>query len=54
MEDVRDVYTRPYGPTRPVVCMDETSKQLIEETRLPLSAQRGRPQRYNYEYIRHG
>jgi hypothetical protein len=54
MEDVLEVYTRPYDPTRPVVCMDETSKQLIEETRLPLPAQRGRLQRYDYEYIRHG
>jgi hypothetical protein len=54
MEDVLEVYTRPYDPTRPVVCMDETSKQLIEETRLPLPAQRDRLQRYDYEYIRHG
>ena len=36
MEDVLDVYTRPYDPTRPLVCMDETSKQLIGEARPPL------------------
>lgn len=54
MEDVLDVYTRSYDPSRPVVCMDETSKQLIEETRLPLPARRGRLQRYDYEYVRHG
>jgi len=54
MEDVLDVYTRPYDPTRPVVCMDETSKQLIGESRVPLPAQRGRLQRYDYEYVRHG
>ena len=54
MEDVLDVYTRPYDPKQPMVCMDETSKQLIGETRLPLRAQRGRLQRYDYEYDRHG
>lgn len=54
MEDVLDVYTRPYDPNRPVVCMDETSKQLIGETRVPLPAQSGRLQRYDYEYERHG
>jgi hypothetical protein len=54
MEDVLDVYTRPYDPSRPVVCMDETSKQLIGETRVPLPPQRGRLQRYDYEYVRHG
>lgn len=54
MEDVLDVYTRPYDPNRPVVCMDETSKQLIGETRVPRPAQSGRLQRYDYEYERHG
>jgi hypothetical protein len=54
MEDVLDLYTRPYDPNRPVVCMDETSKQLIGETRILLPAQRGRLRRYDYEYERHG
>jgi len=54
MEEVLDVYTRPYDPKRPMVCMDETSKQLIGETRLPLPSRRGRLQRYDYEYVRHG
>ena len=54
MEDVLDVYTRPYDPSRPVVCMDETSKQLVGETRVPLPTQRGRLQRYDYEYVRYG
>ncbi len=54
MEDVLEVYTRPYDPKRPLVCMDETSKQLIGETRLPLPLRGGRPQRYDYEYTRNG
>ena len=53
MEEVLDVYTRLYDPKRPMVCMDETSKQLIGETRLPLPARRGQLQRYDYEYVRH-
>lgn len=40
MEDVLEVYTRPYDPARPVVCLDETSKQLVAETRTPLPAVR--------------
>jgi hypothetical protein len=54
MEDVLDVYKRPYDPKRPQVCMDETSKQLIGETLKPLPAKPGRPQLYDYEYVRHG
>ena len=54
MEDVLEVYTRPYDPKRPLVCMDETSKQLIDETRLPLPLRVGRPRRYDYEYTRNG
>jgi transposase len=54
MEDVLEVYTRPYDSKRPLVCMDETSKQLIGETRLPLPFRGGRPQRYDYEYTRNG
>ena len=54
MEDVLQVYKRPYDPLRPVVCMDETSKQLIGETRLPVDVAPGRPRRVDYEYERKG
>ena len=45
MEDVLSVYTRPRDPDRPVVCLDETSKQLISETRVPIAMKAGRPAR---------
>ena len=54
MEDILDVYERPYTPHVPVVCMDETSKQLIGESRAPVPMQPGQSQRYDYEYVRHG
>lgn len=54
MEDVLDVYTRPYDPARPLVCLDETSKQLVVETRKPEVMQPGRPARHDYEYKRNG
>ena len=54
METVLGVYHRPYDPDYPVVWMDETSKQLVAETRLPLPQQPGQPERYDYEYERHG
>jgi hypothetical protein len=54
MEDVLDVYHRPYDPERPVVCMDEASKQLIAEVRQPLPAQPGRTAKYDSEYERRG
>jgi len=54
MEDVLDVYTRPYDPRYPQVCMDEVSKQLLRDTRTPLPTEPGRPQRYDYEYERGG
>ena len=54
MEDVLEVYTRPYDPERPQVCMDETTKQLLEEIRDPLPIQPGQPQRVDYEYRRRG
>jgi hypothetical protein len=54
MEDIRDVYKRPYNPDEPVVCMDEQPTQLIKETRVPLAAQPGRPKRVDYEYERNG
>ena len=54
MEDVLEVYTRPYDPQRPQVCIDETSRQLVTETRAPLPASPGQPERIDYEYERHG
>lgn len=54
MENVLDVYKRPYNPAFPVVCMDESPRQLIRETRHPIAASRGRPARYDYEYERCG
>ena len=45
MEDVLEVYTRPYDPRRPQVCMDETSKQLLRDTQQPLPMQPGRTER---------
>ncbi len=49
-----DVYKRPYDPRRPNVCLDETSKQLIGETRIPVPARPGQPARHDYEYKRNG
>ena len=54
MEDVLDVYHRPYDPARPVVCMDEASKQLIGEIRDPLPARPGQIEKYDSEYRREG
>jgi len=54
MEDILGVYTRPYDPKHPLICLDEVSKQLIGETRCPRPMQPGRPARYDYEYERHG
>jgi len=54
MEQVLDVYKQPYDENRPVVCMDETPKQLIKETRTPLGASPGYLGRYDYEYERRG
>jgi len=54
MEDVLDVYQRPYDPDQPLICMDETSKQLVGEVALPIPIQPGQPQRYDYEYVRNG
>ena len=54
MEDVLDVYTRPHDPARPLVCLDETSKQLVAETRTPIPMQPGQPARHDYEYKRNG
>ena len=54
MEDVLAVYTRPHDPARPLVCLDETSKQLVAETRMPVAMAPGRPARIDYEYKRNG
>jgi hypothetical protein len=54
MEDVLEVYTRPYDPRRPQVCIDESSKQLVAETRVPIPAAPGQPERIDYEYERQG
>ena len=54
MEDVLEVYQRPHDPERPVVCLDETSKQLIVETHAPIAVTPGQPARHYYEYERNG
>jgi hypothetical protein len=54
MEDVLEVYHRPHDPEYPVVCLDEASKQLITETRVPIPAKPGQPTRHDYEYERNG
>ena len=54
MEDVLDLYEQPFDPKRPVVTMDETSKQLVAETRVPIPARPGRPACFDFEYERHG
>src|ERR1700733_9475004 len=54
MEDVPEFCHRPRDPARPLVCLDETSKQLIVETRTPIRAKPGHPQRHDYEYERNG
>src|SRR5262249_62105062 len=54
MEDVLAVYTRPRDGDCPLVCLDETSKQLIAETRVPTPMKAGRPARFDYEYERKG
>lgn len=54
MEDVLDLYEEPYDPAYPVVCGDETSRQLVQETREPIPAKPGSPERFDYEYKRNG
>jgi hypothetical protein len=54
MEDVLDVYARPYDPKRPQVCFDEGGKQLIGDVRAPLPVRPGTPRREDYEYERQG
>lgn len=54
MEDVLELYHRPQDPRRPLVCLDESSKQLTQETRLPLPPRPGDVAKYDYEYERNG
>jgi hypothetical protein len=54
MEDVLDVYERPFDPQRPVVCMDEQPNQLIGETLVPIPAAPGQVERHDYQYVRNG
>ena len=54
MENVLEVYKRPYDPKRPVVCMDEKPKPLVKETRTPIACRPSQPQRVDYEYERNG
>ena len=54
MEDILEVYRRPHDPRRPLVCIDEASKQQVQETREPLPRKAGKPARYDDEYDRNG
>jgi hypothetical protein len=54
MEDVQEVYHRAHDPQRPVICLDETLKQLVKETRTPIPPRPGQPARHDYEYQRNG
>jgi hypothetical protein len=54
MERVLDVYKRPYSQDYPVVCMDESPKQLIEQIRQPIPMTKGQPTRVDYDYLRNG
>jgi hypothetical protein len=54
MEDVLEVYKRPFDPKRPQICMDETSKQILADTRDPIPAKPGSPEKFDYEYKREG
>jgi len=54
MEDILEIYKRPYDPAMPVICMDEQPTQLIKETRTKIAAEPGKPERVDYEYERNG
>jgi len=54
MENVLEVYHRPYDEKRPVVCLDEKPRQLVKETRKVMAVRRGQADRYDYEYERNG
>lgn len=54
MEDILEIYQRPYNPRVPVVCMDEQPAQLVQDVREPLAVKPGQPKREDYEYQREG
>src|SRR5665647_1960810 len=54
MYDILDLYEEDYDPKRPIVCLDEKPKQLIEDKRKPIPMKPGSPEKYDYEYIRNG
>jgi hypothetical protein len=54
MEEVWEVYQRPYDPDYPVVCFEESNKQQVKETRTPMALEPGQPERCDYEYERNG
>ncbi len=54
MEDILDLYTQPYDPQRPMVCMDETNRQLLADLQPPLPAEPSHPQRFDFQYEREG
>lgn len=54
MEEVLDVYTRPYDPKRPLICLDEMPRQLLAEVREPRAVSPGQPAKHDYEYQRNG
>lgn len=54
MYDILDLYQQPYDPLKPVIGVDEKPKQLIEDSRLPIPMQPGKPEKYDYEYVRNG
>ena len=54
MEDILDVYKLPHDPKKPLICMDESSKQQVKEVRTPIPMKEGQPERYDNEYERNG
>ena len=54
MEEVLNLYQQPYDPKRPLVCLDESNKQLTIEVRKPIPMQPGKPERYDAQYERNG
>jgi hypothetical protein len=54
MESVLEVYQTAYNPKIPVICIDEATKQLVKETLVPIPAEQGHPERFDYEYERNG
>jgi transposase len=54
MEEVLEIYQRPYDPDYPVVCFDESNKQQVKETRTPIAMEPGQSERFDYEYERNG